>query len=85
MLLFFFLMHEVQSGEALAFDTYIAELFFRRRENFFVHFLQVHYLSWEIQVHWFWKLIMCSIFVDNKEGLLGPWPSSLSELLGVMC
>lgn len=27
MLLFFFLLHEVQSEEALAFDTYIAELF----------------------------------------------------------
>ncbi|MEI2470727.1 hypothetical protein V8V75_14295 [Peribacillus frigoritolerans] len=64
-LLFFFLVHEVQREEALAFDTYITELFSVGENTFSLTFF--HYLSWEIQVHWFWKHIMCSIFVDNEE------------------
>lgn len=41
MLLFFFLMHEVQSGEALAFDTYIAELFSVGENTFSFTFFKI--------------------------------------------
>ncbi|MBL3643483.1 phosphatase PAP2 family protein [[Brevibacterium] frigoritolerans] len=46
MLLFFFLLHEVQSEEALAFDTYIAELFSVGENTFsFTFFKSITYLG----------------------------------------
>jgi undecaprenyl-diphosphatase len=46
MLLFFFLMHEVQSEEALAFDTYVAELFSVGENTFsFTFFKTITYLG----------------------------------------
>lgn len=69
-LLLFFFLNEVQSEKSLAFDTYIAELFSVGKNTFsFTFFKSITYLG-KIHVHWFWELIMCSIFVDNKEGLL---------------
>lgn len=68
LLLFFFLMNEVQSGKSLAFDTYIAELFSVGKNTFsFTFFKSITYLGKSMFIGFGSLLCVLYLWIIKKD------------------